>query len=81
MKFILDLKALSKMWKFEIQGDTRNGEVDLMFPDLMAASAFISSNDLGNVARLTFPGDVTDFITPMTVTIPNYIERFWPVAS
>jgi hypothetical protein len=76
MRFILDLKALSGMWKFEIVGDTLNGEVDLMFPDLMAASAFISSNNLSDVARITFPGDVTDFMTPMTVTVSRYTDFF-----
>jgi len=76
MKFILDLKALRGMWKFEIVGDTLNDEVDLMFPDLMTASQFISSNGISEVSRLTFPGDVTDFMTPMTVTVSDY-RRFF----
>jgi len=76
MKFILDLKALRGMWKFEIVGDTLNDEVDLMFPDLMTASQFISSNGISEVSRLTFPGDVTDFMTPMTVTVSRYTEFF-----
>jgi hypothetical protein len=76
MKIILDLKKISATWKFEIVGDTLNGEVDLMFPDLMTASAFISSSGISDVARLTFPGDVTDFMTPMTVTVSRYTDFF-----
>lgn len=77
----IDLKAVSAMWQMEIIGDAKDGDVDLMFPDLTKAAAFVSTHDLHEVARFTFPENVKGFNHVITITIPQYELWFKPISN
>jgi hypothetical protein len=76
MSVKINLQAVRRMWNLEISGDTNDGEIDLVFDNLMSAAAFVDANEIADRTRLTFQEDVTRFNQKISITISNYTEVF-----